>query len=261
MEHRGIGIRFTWGAKYDSLPHRMLGVWEPLSSAVKWQSVKLATHIHLSSQDENSWSLTFDPLVYMSCCLIRLWTNLSSVTLSRITAGNRRLFYIKFRVCKSVHHHTFKWINQADAPISQVYCLSFRYSSTCFGHPHAHHQELKNCSSSLMVYRWNVVVAVLLVVVGPTALLPPRSNGKPEAATAVFELLMMGMRVLETCWAVSIRQAINLRNCWICLVDPFGCFTLMYSLFTTAVTITGMPRERAEWGASNAHVNWTVTEN
>jgi len=35
-----------------------------------------------------------------------------------------------------------------------------------------------------------VVVSVLLVVVGParprpTALLPPRSNGKPEAATAV----------------------------------------------------------------------------
>jgi hypothetical protein len=39
-----------------------------------------------------------------------------------------------------------------------------------------------------------MVVAVLLVVVGPagqparprpTALLPPRSNGKPEAATAV----------------------------------------------------------------------------
>jgi hypothetical protein len=33
----------------------------------------------------------------------------------------------------------------------------------------------------------------------PTALLPPRSNGKPEAATAVVELLMMGMRMPETC--------------------------------------------------------------
>ena len=48
-----------------------------------------------------------------------------------------------FRVCKSVHHHTFKWINQLDAAISQVYYLSFKYSSTCFGHPHAHHQELQ----------------------------------------------------------------------------------------------------------------------
>jgi len=32
----------------------------------------------------------------------------------------------------------------------------------------------------------------------PTALLPPRSNGEPEAATAVVELLMMGTRMTET---------------------------------------------------------------
>jgi hypothetical protein len=39
-------------------------------------------------------------------------------------------------------HTTFNRINQPDAAISQVSYLSFRYSSTCFGHPHAHHQEL-----------------------------------------------------------------------------------------------------------------------
>jgi hypothetical protein len=33
----------------------------------------------------------------------------------------------------------------------------------------------------------------------PTALLSPRSNLKPEAATAVVELMMMGMRMSETC--------------------------------------------------------------
>ena len=53
------------------------------------------------------------------------------------------------------------------------------------------------------------MVAVLLVVVGPvrtapdrprpTALLPPRSYGKPEAAAAVDRLLMMGIRIPETC--------------------------------------------------------------
>ena len=32
-----------------------------------------------------------------------------------------------------------------------------------------------------------------------TTLLPPRSNGKPEAATAVDKLLIMGMRMPETC--------------------------------------------------------------
>jgi hypothetical protein len=41
------------------------------------------------------------------------------------------------------------------------------YGSTCFGRPHAHHLELNNRSSSLWFYRWSVVVAVLLVVVGP----------------------------------------------------------------------------------------------
>ena len=64
-----------------------------------------------------------------------------------------------------------------------------------------------------LVYRRNVVVAVLLVVVGPVRsgrfpttgptttniLLPPRSYGKPEAAAVVDRLLMTGKRVPETC--------------------------------------------------------------
>jgi len=33
----------------------------------------------------------------------------------------------------------------------------------------------------------------------PATLLPPRSNGKPEVATAVDKLLMMSMRMPETC--------------------------------------------------------------
>jgi len=33
----------------------------------------------------------------------------------------------------------------------------------------------------------------------PTALLPPRFNGKPKAATGIYKLLMMGMRMPETC--------------------------------------------------------------
>ena len=54
-----------------------------------------------------------------------------------------------------------------------------------------------------LVYRRNVVVAVLLFVVGPdrtrpTALLPPRSYCKPEAAAPVDRLPMMGVRMRET---------------------------------------------------------------
>jgi hypothetical protein len=48
----------------------------------------------------------------------------------------------------------------------QFIILTFIYSSTCFGRPHANHQELNNCSSSLWFYRWSVVVAMLLIVVG-----------------------------------------------------------------------------------------------
>jgi hypothetical protein len=62
----------------------------------------------------------------------------------------------------------FLQINQPDATVSQVYYLTFMYGSTCFGRLHAHHQELNNCSSRHWFYRWSVVVAVLLVVVGPT---------------------------------------------------------------------------------------------
>jgi len=80
------------------------------------------------------------------------------------------------------------------------------YSLTCFGRPHAHHQELKNCSSSLWFYRWSVVVADGRGRAGynradhdqqrcyhhaPTV--------KPEASTAVVELLMMGVRTSVTC--------------------------------------------------------------
>jgi hypothetical protein len=71
----------------------------------------------------------------------------------------------------------------------------------------------------------------------PTALLPPRSNGKPEAATAAVELLMMGMRMPETCWAVFKRQVINLINCCIWLVVSFEWLSVWFhSLFTTTIT-------------------------
>jgi len=81
------------------------------------------------------------------------------------------------------------------------------YSSTCFGHPHAHHQELNNCSNSLWFYLWSMVIAMLLVVGGPVY--QPDHNQqhcyhhaptvKPDAATAAVELLMMGVRTPETC--------------------------------------------------------------
>jgi len=89
----------------------------------------------------------------------------------------------------------------------------FMCSSTCFGRPHAHHQELNNCSSRLWFYRWSVVVAVLFVVVGPVMHCYHHTPMvKSQAATAVVEILMTGVRTPETCWAVHKRQVNKLEK-------------------------------------------------
>jgi len=81
------------------------------------------------------------------------------------------------------------------------------HSSTYFGRLHAQHQEVKNCSRSLWFYRWSVVLAVLLVVVGPAGrpdyyqqhCCHHAPTVKPEAPTAVFDLLMLGVKTPEIC--------------------------------------------------------------
>jgi len=52
---------------------------------------------------------------------------------------------------------------------------------------------------------------------------------KPEAATAVIELLMMGGKTPETCWAVNKLQDNKLENCCIWLVIYLNC-TMMHRL-------------------------------
>ena len=49
----------------------------------------------------------------------------------------------------------------------QFIILTFIYSSTYFGRPHAHHQELNNRTSSLWFYLRIVVIAVPFFVFGP----------------------------------------------------------------------------------------------
>jgi hypothetical protein len=79
--------------------------------------------------------------------------------------------------------------------------LTFAYSSTCFGRFPAHHQELNDYSGSLWFYLSIMVMAVL----GRPAW-PQTQHGyhhdtkvKPEAVTALIELLMMGGKTPETC--------------------------------------------------------------
>jgi len=108
---------------------------------------------------------------------------------------------VKFKVCKSVHHRTIR----INAKIFQFIFLTFVYSSTCFGCFPTHHQEFNNCSGSLWFYLSIVVIVVLCSWPGRPA--RPRKQHdyhhdtkvKPEAATAVIELLMMGGKTPETC--------------------------------------------------------------
>jgi len=71
---------------------------------------------------------------------------------AQYTVGHITRNYI-FWVCKTVHNTTIQINHQLEATIYPVYYLRFMYRSTCFGRPHAHHQELNNCSSSLWFYR------------------------------------------------------------------------------------------------------------
>jgi len=75
------------------------------------------------------------------------------------------------------------------------------YSTTCFGHPHAHHQEINKCSSSLSFYcsKRGGSSAVGCGRAEQQHCYNHAPKVKPEAATAVVELLMMGVRMPETC--------------------------------------------------------------
>jgi len=83
--------------------------------------------------------------------------------------------------------------HKPDATIFQFIILTFVYSSTCFGRFPAHNQELDNCSVSLWFYLLIVVTVVLC------SCCHHDTKVKPEAATAVIELLMMGGKTPETC--------------------------------------------------------------
>jgi hypothetical protein len=77
----------------------------------------------------------------------------------------------------------------ADNPLYIIYV-----SSTCFGRPHTHHQELNNCRNS----------AVCRSQAGrpdhdKQGCYHHAPTVKPEATTAVVELLIMGVRTPETC--------------------------------------------------------------
>jgi len=83
--------------------------------------------------------------------------------------------------------------------IFQCIILTFVYNSTCLRRFPAHHQELNDCSGSLW-FCLRIVVIVVLCSWSSGRPARPRTQQdchhdtkvKPEAATAVIGLLMMG---------------------------------------------------------------------
>ena len=74
-----------------------------------------------------------------------------------------------------------------------------------------------------------------------TARLSRRYKGKTKAATAVIELLIMGGKTPETCWAVNNRQDNKLENCCIWLVIYLNCTV---DVPNTGIAKDSLPYER-----------------
>ena len=109
-------------------------------------------------------------------------------------------FKWKFKVCKFVHHRTIEINHQPDATVFQFIMLTFVRGQA--GRP-AWPRTQHDCHHDTKV--------------------------KPEAATAVIELLMMGGKTPEIFWAVNKRQDSKLENCCIWLVIYLNC-TMMHGL-------------------------------
>jgi hypothetical protein len=123
---------------------------------------------------------------------------------------------VKFKVCKSVQHRTIQINHQPDATVFSL--LSWRLFT-------AQHVSGVFRPSSGARLQWQPLVSPsyrgdsrAVFVVGPAGRpARPRTQHayhhdtkvKPEAATAIVELLMMGGKAPETCWAVNKRQVIN----------------------------------------------------
>jgi hypothetical protein len=134
------------------------------------------------------------------------------------------IFWLRWKRGLTFWHRNFKF-NSNKSP---TWCNRFSvyYPDVClqlnkfrlFSRPSSGAQWLQWQPLVLHSYRGD---SRAVFVVGPAV--------KPEAATAVIELLMMGGKTPETCWAVNKRQDNKLKNCCIRLVIYLNC-TMMHGL-------------------------------
>ena len=87
--------------------------------------------------------------------------------------------------------------------IVKFIALLYRHCSLCFGHYNAHHQEPVKLPLqplvSVWMWRWKCS--------RPRTFPPPHSYGNQRPQRQFDGLLMMGIVMPETCWAVSVRQS------------------------------------------------------
>ena len=133
----------------------------------------------------------------------------------------------QFKVCKSVHHHTIQ-INQPtrcnnfSSLLLDVYLKLNMFLAS--SRPSSGAQQLQQPlvlpsergDSSAVVRGRTDHEQQHCYHHAPTV--------KPEAATAVVELLMMGVGTPETCWAVNKSLVINWKNSCIWLVVLFEMY-------------------------------------
>ena len=97
----------------------------------------------------------------------------------------------EFKVCKSVHHHKIQINHQLDATVSPVYYVDVYLQHNMF--------RASPCpSSGTQQLQWQPLVSPSERGDG-SAVGRGLARVKPEAATAVVELLMMVVRTPETC--------------------------------------------------------------
>jgi len=131
-----------------------------------------------------------------------------------------KINYFKLDVCGSVHLSITHIENPIRCHGVTKFYFIFIWSSTCFGLHTPHHQEPKTAlAASGFAYVEGCWPCSCWTA-------RPRTQHdchhdtkvKPEAATAVIELLMMGGKTPETCWAGNKRQDNKLKNYCIWLV-------------------------------------------
>ena len=187
------------------------------------------------------------------------WTSpFSSPDISNLYPSKPPKPCLKFKVCKTVHHHTIQINHHPHATISPVYYPDVYLQLNMFrasSFPSSGPTTTAVAVSDLPLERGDSSA------VGRGRADRPNHDQqhsyhhdtkvKPEATTAVVELLMMGVRTPETCWVVNKRQDNKLEKFLHLVGDLFElmpCFLL------------GPPIYQSVWcNISKSIILWRIT--